>query len=774
MKKYLFFLTFIFNLLTFAQNIQVDSQTYSPQQLIEDILISSDCIENIIVTNVIGGDFNNSDQSYGAFDASGTTFPFLSGIVLSTGRLTNVPGPNTTLSDDDAPNWDGDTDLEIILNESNTTNATLLEFDFTAIASQISFKYIFASEEYQENDPNTCQYSDLFGFLIRPINDQQYTNIALVPNTQTPVKVTTVHPEIPNGCDAENEIYFESFNGDVSPINFNGQTKVLLAIASTVPNERYHVKLVIADEQNFRYDSAVFLEAGSFQLSTNLGPDRLIATNNPLCGSETLELDATQPGNNTYKWFKDAIELISETNSTYMVTSAGIYNVEVTLQNNCIAYGEINIEYAPNPLIFNSSLIQCDINLDGLTTYNLFDSVDDITNNDTSLIVTNFFLNPSDATQNINEIPNANSFENTIALQTVYARVENPNNCFSIAEVLLDISNNSINILPLNSCDDENRDGITQFDLTDTRTQIESLSPIGSIVTFYRTVDDALNNGDQLGNSYQNNTPYSETIYARVINNDECFALLPISLNVLENPELLPDEDSLYCLNIFPETIMLEAGIINDSPNNYSYQWFLNSVDLFLNSAIININEVGIYTVIATALNGCSSTRNITILPSNTATIEAIDITEASSNNTITLTVSGEGIYEYALDRGPYQDSNIFTNVNPGFHTVYIRDINGCGITEELVSVFGFPKYFTPNGDTYNDTWKPLGVNAQYNPDIKVIIFNRFGKLIKEINPLGDGWNGTFNNIKLPSDDYWFVVTLKNGKEYRGHFALIR
>ena len=764
----------ISNFLTFAQNIQVDSQTFTPQQLIEDILIDSDCIENVVVTNVLGGDFNNTDQSYGAFNASGTSFPFQSGIVLSTGRLINVPGPNTTLSDDDAPNWLGDTDLEIILNESNTINATLLEFDFTAIANQISFRYIFASEEYQENDPNTCQYSDLFGFLIKPINDQQYTNIALVPGTQTPVKVTTVHPEIPNGCEAENEIYFESFNGDVSPINFNGQTKVLLAIASTIPNERYHVKLVIADEQNFRYDSAVFLEAGSFQLSTDLGHDRLIATNNPLCGDESLELDATQPGNNTYKWFKDSIELITETNAIYIATSDGYYNVEVSLQNNCIAYGEINIEYATNPLVFNSSIIQCDINLDGLTTYNLFDVVEDITNSDTSLNVTNFFLNITDATQNINEITDANSFENSIALQTVYARVENMNNCFSIAEVLLDISSNSITILPLNVCDDENRDGITEFDLTNTQAEIELLSPADSVVLFYNSVDEALNDGVQLGNNYQNSSPYSETIYARVINNNDCFALIPITLNVLENPELLPDEDVLYCLNIFPDTILLEAGIINDSPNNYVYQWFLNGTDLTLNEATININEVGVYTVSATAFNGCSSTRIITVLSSNTATIEAINITEASTNNTITITISGEGNYEFSLNHGAYQDSNLFTYVIPGFHTVYVRDKNGCGLTEELVSVFGFPKFFTPNGDTYNDTWKPLGVNEQFHPNIKVIIFNRLGKLIKEINPLGTGWDGTFNGQDLPNGEFWFVITLPNGKEYHGHFALVR
>lgn len=150
-----------------AQNVVTDSQTYSAQQLIEDILIDSNCITNVQVTNVIGGNFGTTDKSYGYFDASGTTFPFQSGIVLSTGRLNNVNGPNTTLSDDNATNWLGDSDLETALNENNTTNATVIEFQFTATTTQISFNYIFASEEYQEGNSNTCQYSDLFGFLIR-------------------------------------------------------------------------------------------------------------------------------------------------------------------------------------------------------------------------------------------------------------------------------------------------------------------------------------------------------------------------------------------------------------------------------------------------------------------------------------------------------------------------------------------------------------------------------------------------------------------------------
>lgn len=777
MKGSVFFFLVLWVSLGFSQNITVDSQTFTPQQLIEDILVDSNCISNVQVTNTVGGDFNGSDQSYGFFDATGTTFPFQSGIVLSTGRLTNVQGPNTSLSDDDAPNWNGDADLELALQETNTTNATILEFDFTSIASEISFRYLFASEEYQEGDPNTCQFSDLFGFLIRPTSGTDYENIALVPGTNTPVKVTTVHPEIPNGCDAENEIYFESFNGDISPINFNGQTKILTATANIVPNQQYHVKLVIADEQNFRFDSAVFLEAGSFELNTNLGIDRLLATNNAVCENENVTLDAFQAGMNSYKWFKDSVELTTETNATLLVADAGTYNVEVTLGNGCVSFGEIIIEYAPNPIVSNTTLIGCDPNMDGLTIYNLFNASDAITNNDDTLIVSDFYTSLSNAELGINAIPQPNNYNNTSVLQVVYATVSSQaTNCSAIAEITLDISTNTLTLNPITVCDDGAIDGIGRFFLNDIRNDIESLVPNNAIITFFTTLDNAFSDTNSINGNYNNSIPNSETIYVKVTTDtNQCYAISPLTLNVSPSPELLPDDSILYCLNTFPQTQTISAGVIDGGALNYTYQWSQNSVDLGVNSNFIDINEVGAYTVVVTHPNGCTTTRVITVEASEAPVIETLDFTELTANNTATVTVSGTGDYEFAIDNeaGPYQDDNTFSNLEPDVHTIYIRDKNGCGSVSINFSILGFPQYFTPNGDGVHDTWKPYGTSSQFNSGLKINIFNRYGKIIRSINPV-IGWNGTLNGQLLPGDDYWFVVKRANGKEYRGHFALIR
>jgi len=291
-----------------SQNITVNSNNFSDQELIEDILFGTNCVENIVVNNTESGSFSNGELSYGYFNANNSGFPFSEGLVLSTGRLSNVPGPNNSLSDDDASGWNGDQDLENALGINNTINSTIFEFTFVPQASSINFRYLFASEEYRENNPFTCDFSDAFAFLIRVVGTQQYQNLALVPGTNTPVLVTTVRPEIPGECEAINEEYFGQFNNLVSPINFNGQTAILTAETDVIAGETYEVKLVIADEANFRYDSAVFIEANSFNVGVDLGQDQ------NLCEGETTNLQIENDEAIAIRWFYEG-QLINDTDN---------------------------------------------------------------------------------------------------------------------------------------------------------------------------------------------------------------------------------------------------------------------------------------------------------------------------------------------------------------------------------------------------------------------------------------------------------------------------
>ena len=253
-----------------AQNISVD-ESYTPQDLVEDILINSTCA-NIFNVSVSGGNFATGEKSFGYFDATGTTFPFENGIILSTGKINNAPGPNSYLSDDGGGmGWNGDPDLNDALGLSNTFNATVLEFDFIPLGNRISFDYIFSSEQYLTNpSSNQCNFTDGFAFLLKEASATSYDNLAVIPGTNTPVKVNTVRGP-GTICPPANAAYFDAFNGTIHPTNFNGQTTVLTAQSDVIPGQTYHIKLVIADEGNYRYDSAIFLKGGSFNFGIDLG-----------------------------------------------------------------------------------------------------------------------------------------------------------------------------------------------------------------------------------------------------------------------------------------------------------------------------------------------------------------------------------------------------------------------------------------------------------------------------------------------------------------------
>ena len=169
----------------------------------------------------------------------------------------------------------------------------------------------------------------------------------------------------------------------------------------------------------------------------------------------------------------------------------------------------------------------------------------------------------------------------------------------------------------------------------------------------------------------------------------------------------------------------------------------------------------------------CDVTKNFIVYNSNIATITSIETTDWTNNqNTISVHVTGDGFYEYSIDGINYQDSNQFYSLSSGEYTVYVRDKKGCGIATDDVYLLMYPKFFTPNGDGYNDYWNIKFANNE--PNLKVSIFDRYGKLIKVLAGESLGWNGLFNGQLLPSTDYWFVVTRANGKEYRGHFSLKR
>jgi gliding motility-associated-like protein len=149
---------------------------------------------------------------------------------------------------------------------------------------------------------------------------------------------------------------------------------------------------------------------------------------------------------------------------------------------------------------------------------------------------------------------------------------------------------------------------------------------------------------------------------------------------------------------------------------------------------------------------------------------------DLASSNSITISVAGTGNYVYGLDDefGYYQKENVFSDVTAGIHTVFVKDLNGCGIVPKEVAVLGIPNYFTPNEDGFNDYWNIKGTNTAFNTKTIIHIFDRYGKLIKQISPLSQGWDGTINGQQMPASDYWYSIQLEDGRILKGHFSLKR
>ncbi|MBT8260377.1 MAG: choice-of-anchor L domain-containing protein, partial [Bacteroidia bacterium] len=251
-----------------AQIITVND-SFTPQQLVENNFVEG-CVEVSNISSSINGSVNGIG-SYAYFERALSNFPFENGIVLTTGNATSGGNAiNTNTLNEGETTWGTDADLETALGLSNTFNATSIEFDFVSISNLIQFNYILASEEYYANYP--CSYSDGFAFLIKEAGTSNpYTNIALIPGTSIPVNTNTIHDAIAGFCGPENESYFDGYN--IGDTNYNGRTNVLTASANIVPYVQYRIKLIIADQTDENFDSAVFIQGNSFNATVDLGPD---------------------------------------------------------------------------------------------------------------------------------------------------------------------------------------------------------------------------------------------------------------------------------------------------------------------------------------------------------------------------------------------------------------------------------------------------------------------------------------------------------------------
>lgn len=335
-------------------SINVSTTQYTVDQLVNTVLVNNPCLSVSNITSNTGTNYG-SFNGIGYFTNSNPAFPIASGIILSTGNALNAHGPNSSILSDGTSTWPGDSGLfnyiqglGIDPSLSSYNNATKLEFDFTSLNQFMSFNFLFASDEYGIYQ---CDYADAFAFFLTDLDTGTTTNLAVIPGTTTPVSVVTIRNGVNNSsCNSANPAFFDAYTSPNSAsangasTNFNGQTVKMTASSAIIPNHNYHIKLVIADRNDSAFDSAVFIEAGTF------------ASGPPEC-SDKIELVAfiDQNGNGikdnsevnfTYGSFTS---LLNNTGNTTTISSPnGNYTLYDSNPINVYDLGfQIHTEYAP-------------------------------------------------------------------------------------------------------------------------------------------------------------------------------------------------------------------------------------------------------------------------------------------------------------------------------------------------------------------------------------------------------------------------------------------
>jgi gliding motility-associated-like protein len=659
MKRILLFLVIFINYSNgFSQAITVNTTTYTVPQLVQDVLFglsgSGSCAGTISnITWSTGANFGSSN-GIGYFENSNPSFPLSNGVILSTGLATNASGPNNGILSDGATvtgTWSGDPQLfnyiqglGIDAGLTSYNNTTKLEFDFVPLTNSMSFNFLFASEEYGTFQ---CDFSDAFAFFLTDVTaGTAPVNLALIPGTTTPISVVTIRDDANNnGCISANPNYFGLFNGGVnaaaSATNFNGQTVSMTANSTVVPNNIYHIKLVIAERNDGSYDSAVFLQGGSFNIGqadiTGTGflngvHDFTVANGNALCNGSpgTIQASATPIAGATYSWSLNNVTIPGENGYILNFTQPGVYGVTISLASGCQLNDSINVEYQPAISIGSpNNMSICNNSPDG---FNLSLNTPVILNglNPNDYLVA-YYANQNDA-DNLNEIPNTTTYTGTNG-QVIYATVT------SILQACVIPTQFTLGFVPcgpvptepadLTLCENAFNSGTATFDLTQQNaTILGTYSAANYTVSYHTSLADAQNDINPIvpANAYAN-ISNPQTIFVRMEEN-------AASINY-------GTTDFQLIVNVLP-TVSISAqatAVCPGDSTNIIFNGTPNTIVTYnidgIGSLTVNLNGTGTASV-PTAGLVAATTYNLVSVSTNTG----VPICSQNQNGSVTVSLT--------------------------------------------------------------------------------------------------------------------------------------
>jgi len=559
-------------------NDPADAETnLTAEEMVEQVLASGggNCVDiNFInLQENPAGVGNLNQRSWGYFRNNGTGFPFEEGIILASGLAVTAEGPNDQGGASTGGGWAGDNDIETILNNLTgttveTNDATVFEFTFSSVFPQVSFEYIFASEEYEDDFECDDDFRDGFAFLVSGpgiTNDSGApfggTNIAAIPGSaNVPVSTLTIHSDTFPICGSEVEgvnffpdLYVSNQGANnTDEFQYDGRTVELNTLTlNIIPGETYTMKLVIADRGDNDFDSAVFLNAGSLNLGVNGGSDVTVQNNNTSCEGDVVTLTANPFNTDStieYDWFLEdpgggPLVLIADNMQSIDVNIAGTYVVIATFTSlgSCTAEDSVIVDFFPQPIVAAiEDIIACD---DG-SGFAMFDTTniqDDLLNGQTAVDVINYF----DGSGNPLTSPLPNPFNSMSDVITVEF-INMVGGCMDTGTFNLVVASGpDINpVADLMSCDPDS-DGIADFVTAGIEDTI-----LGGLTGLDVTYEDGSGNPlpSPLPDPLQNTIPNLETITVTVTDPmTSCFSTVTFDLVVTPLPVFNPIADLVVC-----------------------------------------------------------------------------------------------------------------------------------------------------------------------------------------------------------------------------------
>ncbi len=428
--------------------------------------------------------------------------------------------------------------------------------------------------------------------------------------------------------------------------------------------------------------------------------------------------------------------------------------------------------------VFDSPEIQtvtdwsiCDDNNNGVTVFDLTEKNAEILGNQNVADFTvRYYENLADANLAQNEINGL--YQNTTNPQAIFYSIENNGNatCIVTNSFEIEVYNTPFAQVPspIVLCDD-NETGIQTIDLTQKDVEILGNQSVNDFkVTYFASQADAENNTNTLDTSVYTNVLNQETIYARVQPNnlDDCYATTSFEIIINSLPQINLEERYVIC----PDS----PALVIDGGDFESWAWQNTAGEELSTTRNFNVSELGEYHLtVSQTSNGvrCENSRSFEVLSSGAPETMEVGVNGFSDQIDITINATGTGPFEYSVDGENYQASNEFV-VFPGKHTVFVTDLLECRVLSEEIIAIGYQRFFTPNGDGNNEYWNIIG--GELYPESQLFIYDRYGKLLRQINPNSKGWDGTFNGTSLPESDYWFKYTYSENQIITGHFALKR